>query len=266
MQHLSKKDAPEILYETLMPAELSDPAGILHVTSPFDQQAIAEVETVDATHVEKALQIAYALFRDRDAWISLHERVAILERTVAMMIKDHENLTLLATREGGKPLRDSQVEVTRAIDGIKLCIETLASDTGNVVPMSTTSGGRQRLAFTTREPVGVVAAVSAFNHPLNLIVHQVAAAVAAGCPVIVKPADETPLSCLRFVQILREAGLPPDWCQVLIPKDLNTAEQLVTDDRVGFFSFIGSARVGWMLRPNWHRVLVALWSMGALHR
>ena len=89
--------------------------------------------------------------------------------------------------------------------------------------------------------MGVVAAVSAFNHPLNLIVHQVAAAVAAGCPVVVKPAEDTPLSCLRLVEILRQAGLPPAWCQVLIAQDVPTAERLVTDSRVAFFTFIGSA-------------------------
>ena len=107
-----------------------------------------------------------------------------------------------------------------------------------------------RTAFTQKEPIGVVVAVSAFNHPLNLIVHQVGPAVATGCPVIVKPAADTPLSCLRFVEILREAGLPDAWCQVLVADDRETAEKLVTDSRVGFFSFIGSAKVGWMLRSK----------------
>jgi acyl-CoA reductase-like NAD-dependent aldehyde dehydrogenase len=93
-------------------------------------------------------------------------------------------------------------------------------------------------------------AVSAFNHPLNLIVHQVAPAVAAGCPVIVKPAEATPLSCYRFVAILREAGLPEAWCQALVTDGKATTGRLVADPRVGFFSFIGSAAVGWMLRST----------------
>jgi acyl-CoA reductase-like NAD-dependent aldehyde dehydrogenase len=104
--------------------------------------------------------------------------------------------------------------------------------------------------MTTHEPIGVVVAVSAFNHPLNLIVHQVAPAVATGCPCIVKPAEVTALSCLRFVQILREAGLPEEWCQVAVTDGRNVSQKLVTDERVGFFSFIGSAKVGWMLRAN----------------
>jgi acyl-CoA reductase-like NAD-dependent aldehyde dehydrogenase len=94
----------------------------------------------------------------------------------------------------------------------------------------------------------VVVAVSAFNHPLNLIVRQVAPA--AGCPVIVKPATDTPLFCLRFFSILHEAGLPPGWCQALVVASRALSQQLVTDPRVGFFSFLVSAAVGWSLRSS----------------
>ena len=107
-----------------------------------------------------------------------------------------------------------------------------------------------KFAVTRHEPIGIVVAVSAFNHPLNLIVHQVGPAVATGCPVIVKPAEDAPLSCFRFINILREAGLPEEWCQSLIVKNLENATKLVTDSRVAFFSFIGSARVGWSLRSQ----------------
>jgi acyl-CoA reductase-like NAD-dependent aldehyde dehydrogenase len=106
------------------------------------------------------------------------------------------------------------------------------------------------LAFTRREPVGVVVAFSAFNHPLNLVVHQVGPAIAAGCPVIVKPAEAAPLSAFRLVDILREAGLPEAWCQPVAVRDLALAERLASDPRVGYFSFIGSARVGWHLRSR----------------
>jgi acyl-CoA reductase-like NAD-dependent aldehyde dehydrogenase len=107
-----------------------------------------------------------------------------------------------------------------------------------------------RWAFTTKEPIGVVAAISAFNHPLNLIVHQVAPAVAVGCPVIVKPAPATPMSCIALVGLLREAGLGEEWCQTFVTDDNALAERLATDPRVAFLSFIGSARVGWYLRSK----------------
>ena len=225
-------------------------AGSLTVTAPYDGAEIAEVAMGDARHAEAALTTAYGLYRNRDAWLPLAKRVAILERTAELMTSQRDQLATQAAREGGKPLVDSAVEADRAIDGLKICIEHLRTQAGDVIPMGTTMAAGQRLAFTQKEPVGVVVAVSAFNHPLNLIVHQVAAAVAAGCPVVVKPAEDTPLSCLRFAKILHDAGLPPQWCQVLLPSERAVAEQLVTDARVGFFSFIGSARVGWMLRSK----------------
>ena len=99
---------------------------------------------------------------------------------------------LLIASEGGKPLVDAKVEVNRAIEGVQLCAEHLGFNVGDEIPMGLTPPAEKKLAFTIREPIGPVLAISAFNHPLNLIVHQVAPAVAAGCPVIVKPADDTP--------------------------------------------------------------------------
>jgi acyl-CoA reductase-like NAD-dependent aldehyde dehydrogenase len=226
------------------------PAGKLDVTSPFDGRLLSTVNTGGSRHVEAALSTAYALFRDRSSWLSVPERVAILQRTAALMQTQKSDLAQLAASEGGKPLQDSLVEVTRAIDGLHLCIETLRGNPGEVIPVATTPATIGRIAFTQKEPVGVVVAVSAFNHPLNLIVHQIAPAVATGCPVIIKPAGDTPLSCLRFVELLREAGLPAAWCQAIVTDTNETAEMLVTDSRVGFFSFIGSAKIGWMLRSK----------------
>lgn len=222
----------------------------LQVVAPFDLSPIASLDTADAAVVELALTTAYALFRDRDAWLSAATRIAILRRTAELMEASQEELALEAAREGGKPLLDSRVEVTRAIDGIRNCIETMRSGGGREIPMGLNAASQNRLAMTHHEPIGVVVAVSAFNHPLNLIVHQVGPAIAAGCPVIVKPAEDTPLSCYRFVKLLHEAGLPEAWCQALVTTGHEVAERLVTDPRVGFFSFIGSARVGWMLRSK----------------
>jgi acyl-CoA reductase-like NAD-dependent aldehyde dehydrogenase len=195
-----------------------------------------------------ALDTAYKLFRDRDHWLPVTQRIEILQRLMGMMRDQAESLAQEAAAEGGKPLLDSRVEVTRAIDGIQICIDTLRTETGRIIPMGVNAASAHRLAYTTHEPIGVVVAVSAFNHPLNLIVHQVAPAVATGCPVIVKPAQDTPRSCMRFVKMLHDAGLPSGWCQALVTLDHAVSEKLVTDPRVGFFSFIGSAQVGWMLR------------------
>jgi acyl-CoA reductase-like NAD-dependent aldehyde dehydrogenase len=145
---------------------------------------------------------------------------------------------------------DSRVETDRAIDGMKLCVQHLRTQAGGEISMNLNAYSTGRLAFTRHEPIGVVAAFSAFNHPLNLIVHQVGPAIAAGCPVIVKPAKATPLSCFRLVDILRQAGLPDQWCQALVTTNNDVATEMIKDRRLGFFSFIGSGRVGWDLRAK----------------
>ena len=224
--------------------------GQLAVTSPFDDSEIGSVGVADADAIAHALSVAYGLYKNRDSWLTGSQRISVLEKTAVIMQERFEYLAMEAAREGGKPLVDSRVEVARAIDGVKNCAELLRNEPGREIPMGINAASEHHLAFTRREPIGVVVAVSAFNHPLNLIVHQVGPAIAAGCPVIVKPAEDTPLSCMRFVSILREAGLPEAWCQACVTEDHAVAEKLVTDERVGFFSFIGSARIGWMLRSK----------------
>jgi len=220
------------------------------VTAPFDGAFIQNVPAADANTVEKALATAYGLYRDRAGWIPKHKRIEILRKTAEIIKERREDLALQAAREGGKPLPDSLVEIDRAADGIENCVEVIRAEGGHVIPMGVNAASVGRMAFTQYEPIGVVVAVSAFNHPFNLIVHQVAPAVATGCPVIVKPAEATPISCFNFVNILREAGLPEEWCQVVVPENREISTALVTDQRVAFFSFIGSAKVGWSLRSQ----------------
>ena len=220
------------------------------VTAPFDGSEITTVPNATREDVERALATAHGLYRDRDGWLSKPQRIEILRKAAEIIKERRQELAVAAAREGGKPLPDSLVEIDRAADGVENCVEVLRSEGGRVIPMSLNPSSTGRVAFTQFEPIGVVVAVSAFNHPFNLIVHQVAPAIAVGCPVIVKPADVTPLSCYAFVEILYEAGLPKEWCQVLVPQDLADASALVTDERNAFFSFIGSARVGWMLRSQ----------------
>jgi len=222
----------------------------LNVYAPFDDQLIATLDTASFVTIESALKTATDLFKDRSNWLTKEQRVKILTNTARLMEEQAESLAIEAAREGGKPLRDSRIEVTRAIEGVQICIECLLGESGKEIPMGRNASSAHRLAFTQYEPIGPVVAVSAFNHPLNLIVHQVAPAIAAGNPVIVKPAEDTPLSCYRFVSLLHEAGLPKGWCQALVVNNLDVATALVSDPRVAFLSFIGSARVGWMLRSK----------------
>ncbi len=221
----------------------------LKVLSPFDGSLISELEMHGEKDVERALETAAQLSRDKRSPLSVEKRIEILERAAGLVEKNAERFALQAAREGGKPLIDSRVELDRAVQGIRAAVQGISQMTGHEIPMGLTASSQNRMAYTFREPVGVVVAVSAFNHPFNLIVHQVVPAIAVGCPVIVKPALTTPLSCISLVDCLYEAGLPESWCQVLLC-DNTASEKLVTDSRVDFFSFIGSSKVGWSLKSK----------------
>ncbi len=219
------------------------------VTPPFGGTPLATLTRTSEEEALAALKRAHALYSDRTAWLDAATRIGILERFAERVTAEAEALALQAASEGGKPLKDSRVEIGRAINGIKVACAEIAQLHGTEVPMRLSEASAHRCAYTYREPRGVVLAISAFNHPFNLIVHQVVTAVAVGCPVIVKPATATPLSCLRIVELLQEAGLPADWCTCVLTENSVTTK-LVEDTRVSFMSFIGSANVGWMLRSK----------------
>jgi acyl-CoA reductase-like NAD-dependent aldehyde dehydrogenase len=219
------------------------------IVFPYDQSSIKELPLIDKNDIEKVLNTAQKLFGDPSNWIPAFKRIEILEKAASIMNDRSEELIHIAISEGGKPYKDSKAEILRAIKGVKLAAEHVSQIKGEQIPMGLTEASLNRIAFTSKEPIGVVVAVSAFNHPLNLAVHQIATAVAAGCPVIFKPSSNTPLSGLALADVLKEAGLPSGWLQVVLC-DNETAELLVTDARVHFFSFIGSAKVGWSLKSK----------------
>lgn len=221
----------------------------LQVISPYDRRLIKEIPYNTKEEADAALERAHRLFLDQSAWLPAWRRIEVLERTAAIMKTKVEELTNIAAQEGGKPYLDSKVEVERAINGVKIAAEYISHIKGEHIPMQLNKASANRLALTTKEPIGVVFSISAFNHPLNLIIHQTATAIAAGCPVIIKPASSTPLSCLNFIEILKEAGLPDGWCTAIVCTN-EIAEALATDKRVNYLSFIGSAKVGWYLRSQ----------------
>ena len=221
----------------------------LKINSPYDGHLIDEIDLDDAERVENVLETAHKLTLDHDKIIPAPRRIEILEKTAELVQAKAQEYAHRSAEEGGKPLIDSRIELFRAVQGIREAAQSISKLTGHEIPMNLTSSSMNRMALTTREPIGLVAAISAFNHPFNLIVHQVIPAVAVGCPVIIKPARTTPLSCLNLVNCLYEAGLPKEWCQMVVCES-SLAEKLATDSRVAFFSFIGSGEIGWMLRSK----------------
>ena len=221
----------------------------LKVYAPYDLSLIEEISLRSADEMNTAIDRAYGLFEDRSNWLPKYKRVEILEKIAKLMEERSEEIINTSAREGGKPYMDTKVEMARAINGVKLAIENIGHFGGEEIPMGHTASSINRLAFTMKEPIGVVASVSAFNHPINLIIHQTIPAIAVGSPVIIKPAPTTPLTCLLLNKIYDEAGLPEGWCTTMVC-DNDVAELLVTSPKVNFFSFIGSAKVGWYLRSK----------------
>ena len=218
----------------------------IEIRNPFNNTLIEKVTLQSETEVQAALDLAYNAYLDQKNWLPKYEIIKILEKTMEIMSSRIEELTIIAANEGGKPYIDSKVEVARAINGIKVAIEHMGSFEGKEVAMGHTPSSANRMAYTMKEPIGVVLSISAFNHPLNLAIHQVVPAIAVGSPVIIRPSASTPLSTINFINILYEAGLPKQFAQVVVC-DRVAAENMVKSPKISFLSFIGSGAVGWHL-------------------
>lgn len=227
------------------------------VFAPYDLELISEITLNTDIEVEGALNKGYALAQ-RLRPFPKHQRLDFLERLQVRLKEKAPAFVEMIAREGGKPIKDGQVEVTRAVEAVRTAIGALHQWHGQEVPMGFNESSSRTLAFTRREARGLVLAISAFNHPLLHVVHQVIPALAIGCPVIIKPSLKTPLTCQLLVNLFQECELPEDWCQLLLTDD-NTAEKIAADPRISVLSFIGSPKVGWRLRaqaaPGVHTLL-----------
>ena len=221
----------------------------LKVVNPYSLEVIEEIEYDSWEIVEGALERAYDTFRNSKGHIPKYKRIAIIESLYELIRQERTQIIKIAVEEGGKPYKDTIVEINRALNGIKLAINAIENLHGKIIPMGHTESSANRMAYTKLEPLGVVLAISAFNHPINLIIHQVVTAIAIGAPVIIKPALKTPLTCKFLVEIIYKAGLPVDWCQLIICKNKLT-ERMAADKKIAYVSFIGSYRVGWQLRSR----------------
>lgn len=221
----------------------------LDVTNPYTLEKFESVPMQTNAEAMEMLTRASKAFHNRSQWLPDFEKIEILQKTKDILFKKRESLIETAVLEGGKPYADSAVEIDRGLTGIEVAIREISGAAGREIPMSWGKKSYAHQAYTTHQPRGPVVSISAFNHPFNLAIHQIIPALAAGCPVIIKPAGDTPLSARRLVDALHEAGLPKEWCQYIVCEN-DVAEALVTDARTQFLSFIGSAKVGWSLRSK----------------
>jgi len=227
----------------------------IEVRSPFDGRLVGRVPAGGADETQRALDAAEAAMREP---IPAHERAAILDRVAGLLAERADNVARTISAEAGKPLKAARVEADRAVSTLTMAAVEARRLAGDVVPMDASPAGTGKLALTLRIPIGIVAAISPFNFPLNLVAHKIAPALAAGCAVVLKPASQTPLSALLLAELEAEAGLPPGWLNVVCGPAAEIGDVLVADDRVRMISFTGSADVGWGIRKRAPRKKVSL--------
>jgi acyl-CoA reductase-like NAD-dependent aldehyde dehydrogenase len=225
------------------------------VRSPFSGDLVGRIAAGGTAEAQRALDAAErALLSPLPA----HERAAILDRTAKLLEERHDEAARIISSEAGKPMKAARVEAQRAVSTFTFAAVEARKLAGEVVPMDASPAGAGKLALTLRLPIGIVGAISPFNFPLNLVAHKVAPALAAGCPVVLKPASATPLSALFLASLEEEAGLPPGWLNVVAGSSSEIGNVLVEDDRVKLITFTGSGEVGWGIAERAHRKRVKL--------
>ena len=216
------------------------------ICSPFSGEVVGRVHQASAAHVEAAIQAGKAATQTM-ARLSGQQKRAILQG-VATILRDGEaEFAALICAEAGKPISLARAEVQRAIDTFTFAAEEVPNLAGTNIDLSSAAPGQGRFGVVRRFPVGLVSAITPFNFPLNLVAHMIAPAIAAGCPIIVKPAPQAPLSAFALAHACAQAGLPAGGLGVVLSR-VEDAEPLVSDPRVHLLTFTGSAAVGWQLK------------------
>ncbi len=221
-------------------------AGLQDVRNPFDGKSIGTVGYASLTQVSTAIEVATNTFRQDK--LSVEKRSEILSKASKLLEDKSEECAKIITAESGKPITYSRIEVRRGIFTLeasaKAALNSEESEAVNVMGASNAMGKEVTYRYF---PAGPVAAISPFNFPLNLVLHKVGPAIACGCPLLLKPPPQTPLTSFFLADILEKSGLPVGWLNV-VPCENEVAEQMIQDERIKTLSFTGSAAVGWKLK------------------
>lgn len=226
------------------------------VSSPFDGTRIGSVPACTSEDVDRAVTTAKtALVRGLAPW----RRAQILDEAARRLLEHREEFARVLAREAAKPLKTARVEVERAAGTFSFSAAEARKLTGETIPLDALPSGEGKIGFTLRVPVGVVGAIAPFNFPLNLVVHKIGPAIAAGCPVVLKPASQTPFSSILLVRLLvSECGLPEDWIQVVTGGGASVGNAIVDHPEIALVTFTGSPEVGWAIRARAPRKRVGL--------
>lgn len=232
-------------------------ADTITVRSPYDQQVIGEIPSQTAADVDAAVTRAKAALAAGP--MPLWKRAQILDLAAQRLAARRDEFAEIVAREAAKPIKTARAEAERAVGTFQFAAAEARKLGGEMIPLDAIPAGEGKLGFTLRVPIGVVGAIAPFNFPLNLVVHKVAPAIAAGCPVVLKPASQTPFSSIRLAEMLiDECGLPADQLIVVTGGGSTVGNAIVDHPDVALITFTGSPEVGWSIRARAPRKRVGL--------
>lgn len=227
----------------LLNGEWVDRSQTIEVRNPQDNSLVDTVPRATAVDMGAAIDAAVAGF-ERARAMPVHRRMEILGKTADTLAAKHEEYARLIAQEGIKTIREARKEVTRCIETIRISAEEARRLNGETISFDQMPGSENRLGYYSREPIGIIGAITPFNDPLNLVAHKVGPGLAGGNAVIVKPDTKTPLSALWLARAIHDAGIPPGVLQVITGPGHEIGDVLVTDPRVRMISFTGGLSTG----------------------
>ena len=230
---------------------------VVEVFNPYDNSLVGTVPSARPEHVREAFAKAKA-YKPK---LSRYERQQILLRTAEILSSRREEIAALITAESGLCWKDSLYEATRAYDVYSFAGQLCIKDDGETFACDISPNGKQRKIFTTRVPLmGVISAITPFNHPLNMVSHKLAPAIATNNRVVLKPTELTPLTALLLADVLYEAGLPPEMLSVITGSPRTIGDSMITDPDADLITFTGSVRVGKYIaeKAGYRRIVLEL--------
>ncbi len=221
----------------------------LEVRSPYNDELIGMIPEMTTAEVNEAIAVAKRALHEQP--LPQWKRAEILDKAAVALAARREQFAKAIAWEAAKPIKTARVEVDRAVSTLQFSAAVARTLSGEVVPLEASPVGEGKLAFTLRVPIGVIGAIAPFNFPLNLVAHKLGPAIAAGCPVVLKPATQTPFSSVLLAQVLiEEAGLPIDYLQIVTGGGVTVGGAIVDNPDVALITFTGSPEVGWSIRAK----------------
>lgn len=237
------------LKKCFIAGEWIDTGEYIEVKNKYDGSILSKVGIAGPELVDKAIDAADKARKEMAA-LTAKDRGEILDKVSSYLLRDGEQIARVITREAGKGLMFSRGEVSRSVENFKFAADEARRLCGELVPFDASATGANRFGYFKRYPIGVVGAITPFNFPLNLVAHKVGPAIAAGCPVILKPASHTPMTAIKLVELLLEAGLPPAGINLVIGSGKIVGDRMATSDKIAMITFTGSPAVGLEIRKK----------------